>query len=185
MNDFFLNYYDEYRLKIFNDEILKKLIDFKDLAIDIKSSDKKIVFAGNGASASIASHGSVDFTKQAKVRAINFNEANLITCFSNDYGYENWVAEAIKCYAEKGDMVTLISVSGESKNLINAAKISNEMGLNVITFTGRSENNSLKKLGKINFWVDSNAYNIVECIHMIWLTSVIDSVIGKAEYEVS
>ena len=79
----------------------------------------------------------------------------------------------------------LISVSGESLSVVNAAKKAKDLGLKVVTFSGRHESNALKKLGDINFWVDSHAYNIVECIHMIWLTSVIDAVIGKAEYEVS
>ena len=76
-------------------------------------------------------------------------------------------------YANTGDLVVLISVSGESENLIKAAELSKEIGLTTITFTGRSKNNSLSKLGDISFWVDSHAYNIVECIHMIWITSVI------------
>ena len=60
-----------------------------------------------------------------------------------------------------------------------------EMKLPLITLTGFSADNPLNKLGDINFWVDSHAYNIVECIHMIWVTTVIDALIGKAEYEVS
>ena len=35
-----------------------------------------------------SSHFSVDLTKVGKIRCVNFNEADLITCFSNDYGYE-------------------------------------------------------------------------------------------------
>ena len=60
----------------------------------IKKTSKKggtIFIAGNGGSASTASHMSTDFTKNAKVKAVSFNDANLITCFSNDYGYENWL----------------------------------------------------------------------------------------------
>ena len=57
--------------------------------------------AGNGGSASIASHVSVDFIKVAKVKSSTFNNSNLITCFANDYGYENWVKEAIKSYCLK------------------------------------------------------------------------------------
>ena len=70
----------------------------------------------------IASHFSVDLTKNAKVRCINFNEADLLTCFSNDYGYEKWIENAIKYYCDKGDMLILVSSSGESKNIVNAAK---------------------------------------------------------------
>ena len=68
----------------------------------------------------MASHVSVDLTKQCGIRAINFNEADLITCFGNDYGYENWMKEAIKKYYDKGDLIILISSSGNSKNHVVA-----------------------------------------------------------------
>ena len=61
-------------------------------------------------------------TKTGNVRCVNFNESDLITCFANDYGYENWVLKAIEFYSDKGDIVILISSSGESQNMINAAK---------------------------------------------------------------
>ena len=64
----------------------------------IKKNKKKIVILGNGGSAAIASHVSVDLTKQCGIRAINFNEADLITCFANDYGHDNWMKEALKKY---------------------------------------------------------------------------------------
>ena len=60
--------------------------------------------------AAIASHLSVDFTKAAGIRAINFNESSLLTCFGNDYGYENWVEYALKFYADEDDVVILIVV---------------------------------------------------------------------------
>ena len=141
--------------------------------------------AGNGASASIADHGAVDFTKQGGIRARTFNESNLITCLSNDYGFENWLSKALNLYATHSDLLVLISVSGESENVVLAAQEAKRMGISVVTFSGRDINNRLKKHGDLNFWVNSHAYNIVECIHMIWITSVIDAIIGKAEYEVS
>jgi D-sedoheptulose 7-phosphate isomerase len=95
------------------------------------------------------------------------------------------MSEAIKSYADSNDAVVLTSVSGESPNAVNAAKIARDMGLKVITFTGRNESNALKSAGDLNFWVDSHAYNIVECIHMIWITTVIDVIVGNAVYEVS
>ena len=59
------------------------------------------------------------------------------------------------------------------------------MDINVVTFTGFDLNNPLKKLGDVNFWIDSKAYNIVEMTHQIWLLSVVDSIIGSAEYSAS
>lgn len=186
MIDKFLDpYFEEYKKLAFNKDLYKSLEVFKEIALDVKSHNSKLIFAGNGASAAISAHGAVDFTKQAKVRGITFNEADLITCYANDYGYENWMAEAIKSYADSNDVVVLTSVSGESMNAINAAKIAKDLGLKIVTFTGRHETNSLKSIGDLNFWVDSHAYNIVECIHMIWITTVIDAIVGNAVYEVS
>jgi D-sedoheptulose 7-phosphate isomerase len=184
MNFSYKNYFDRYKNLAFNKETYTLLNDFKAIALKVKKNDSKLIFAGNGASAAISAHAAVDFTKQAKVRGITFNEADLITCYSNDYGYENWMSEALKSYHKKNDAVVLTSVSGESPSTVNAAKTAIDLGLKVITFSGKSSKNELKSIGDINFWVDSNAYNIVECIHMIWVTTVIDSIVGKAEYEV-
>ena len=143
---------------------------------------KKVIIAGNGGSAAMASHISVDLTKNAGIRCINFNEADLLTCFANDYGYEEWVKRSLVFYADKGDLVILISSSGSSKNMINGAKFAKEMGLSLITFSGFKSENPLLKLGDINFYVDSKGYNIVEMTHHIWLVSMVDRIIGKIEY---
>ena len=52
----------------------------------------------------------------------------------------------------------------------------------IITFTGNEKNNPLSKLGDINFWIDSKAYNFVENIHQVWLLTICDLIIGKREY---
>ena len=182
MNNWLDKYFGIYKKLAFNEEIYQKLMTFKELAEGIRGKGKKMMFAGNGASASISSHCSVDFLKQANIRSLNFNEANLITCFANDYGHENWIKEAIKHYADSGDAVVLVSSSGSSPNVVKAADFAKSMGLQVVTFTGFDTENPLKQRGNLNFWVDSKAYNIVECIHMIWITTVIDLVIGKAVY---
>ena len=148
-----------------------------DMVRQINSVEKKVIVVGNGGSAAMASHVAVDFTKAAGIRAINFNEADLITCFANDYGYENWVAQALEAYADKGDLVILISSSGKSQNILNAAEKGNEMGLSVITVSGFLTDNPLRKLGDLNLWVDSTEYNIVEMTHHVWLVAIIDYMI--------
>lgn len=179
------DYFARYRQALFGTDVSAEIKAFRDLAEQAKANGAKIIFAGNGASAAIASHVSVDFTKQAGVRGLNFNEADLITCFSNDYGYEHWVEKAVEFYADPGDIVVLISSSGRSPNIVNAADAAKRMGLTLVTFSGFGADNSLRQRGDVNFWVDSRAYNVVECVHMIWITAVIDLIIGKAEYGVS
>ncbi len=143
------------------------------------------MLAGNGASASIASHLATDFSKQGGVRAMAFNDANLITALGNDCGYENWIAKALDFYADKGDVLILISTSGKSPNVVKAAHHAKELGLYVAAFTGFAQDNPFGAASDINFWVDSRSYNIVECTHMIWLTAAVDLLIGASEYCVS
>ena len=138
------------------------------------NKNNKIILIGNGGSASISSHVAVDLTKILKKRAICFNEANLITCFANDYGYEKWAEKALEAYALKNDVVILISSSGKSKNLINACKFAKKKGIFVATFTGFKKNNSLSKIGNINLWVNSSKYNVVEMTHHVWLLALVD-----------
>ncbi len=152
-----------------NDKFLMIIDQLKKL-----KKNNKLILAGNGGSASIANHVAVDFTKIAGIRSITFNESNLITCFANDYGYENWVSQSLKNYAIKGDMCILISSSGKSKNIINAAKECKKKNIFLITLTGFDVNNPLKKMGNINLWVNSKKYNYVEMTHHVWLVSLAD-----------
>ena len=52
----------------------------------------------------------------------------------------------------------------------------------IITFTGNDKDNKLSKLGDINFWIDSRAYNLIENAHQALLLSLVDLIIGKSEY---
>lgn len=140
-------------------------------------SGNKVVLAGNGGSAAIASHVAVDLTKAAGVRAVNFNEADLLTCLANDYGYENWVAKALEFYADPGDLVILISSSGMSQNVVKGAVQAGAMGLALITLSGFSQDNPLRCLGDLNLWTASDSYNIVEITHQSWLLAVVDNLI--------
>ena len=122
----------------------------------------------------MASHVAVDFTKACKIRAVNFNEADLLTCFSNDYGYENWVVEALRAYADPSDLIILISSSGKSKNILNAADFCIKENLKLITLSGFSKENRLKGMGLVNVWVNSTSYNFVEMAHHVWLVAIVD-----------
>ena len=170
------NYLETLCSRIFPDEkTFNKIINIKDVIIKAKKTNSRVLIFGNGGSAAIASHVSVDLTKNVKVKAMNFNEADLITCFSNDYGYEKWIEKAINFYGEKEDVVILISSSGKSKNMLNASRMAKRKKISkIITFTGNKKNNPLSKLGDINLWVDSNIYNHIENTHQIWLLSICD-----------
>ena len=71
----------------FDEEKIQNLITVSEILVNANNSGKKTLIFGNGGSAAIASHFSVDITKNARVRCVNYNESDLLTCFSNDFGY--------------------------------------------------------------------------------------------------
>lgn len=155
----------------------KMLESAAEILLGVSGKGGKVIIAGNGGSAAMASHTAVDLTKNAQVRSISFNDADLITCFANDFGYEKWVEKSLEYYADPADCVILISSSGSSPNIVNAAKKAKDMGLTVITFSGFSPDNELRNCGDLNFYVESQEYNIVEMSHHIWLLALVDRII--------
>ena len=171
------NFFKEYSNSISSliDKVDTNLINQSvELIKKVNNNNNKIYIIGNGGSSSIASHVSVDFAKVAKISSSTFNNANLITCFANDYGYENWVTEAIKAYCNNNDLFILISSSGTSKNIINAAKYLVKNNFDLITLSGFKSDNPLSKLGNVNFHIQSNEYNFIEMSHHIILVSLVD-----------
>ena len=170
--DFLNNYSDEVSALLKSQSII-----FKKVASLIKKNSKrnKIIICGNGGSSSIASHVATDITKILNIKTLTFADDNLITCYANDYGYENWTLELMKIYLEPKDLVILISSSGMSQNIVNAAKYIKTKKNILITLTGFNKKNKLKKYGNVNLWVDSKKYNIIEMVHHIFLVAIIDS----------
>ena len=159
------------------------LIAVKDAVVSACRHGRKTIIVGNGGSAAIASHVAVDLTKNARIRAMNFNEADLITCFANDYGYEQWMAKAVEQYGDAGDVLIAISSSGQSKNILNACEAARRTTFaSVVTLSGFDPANPLRQLGDENFWVGSRAYNLVELAHQFWLLALVDLIIGRSEY---
>jgi D-sedoheptulose 7-phosphate isomerase len=167
----------------------KYIQDFKDIIEEFREEDfsrtiqiisetqargGKLIFVGNGGSAAMASHLSVDFTKACNIRSICFNEADLLTCFSNDFGYEQWVVKALEYYADPADLVFLISSSGSSNNIINAANYCKSVGIQLVTLSGFNKTNPLRDFGEINCFVKSDRYNYVEMAHHLWLVALVD-----------
>lgn len=135
---------------------------------------KKIFFIGNGGSNSICSHMMEDFAKIARFQTFAFSDAALITCFSNDYGYELAMKEWLSIYMEKDDLLVAISSSGNSPNINNAVDLANSIGIDVITLSGFKADNKLRGKGKTNFYIDSDSYGIVECFHQVILHAMLD-----------
>ncbi|MCX5696372.1 MAG: SIS domain-containing protein [Candidatus Omnitrophica bacterium] len=139
----------------------------------------KIFFIGNGGSAAIASHMAIDFWKNGFMHSMSFNDGALLTCLSNDFGYENVFSKPIKFFARKEDLLFAISSSGKSKNILNAVKAMRSRGSKVITLSGFRRNNPLRRMGICNFYVPSCEYGLVEVTHQYICHIILDVIMRK------
>lgn len=152
----------------------KNLLLISEILKKTKSKNSIHIF-GNGGSAAIASHFSMDLTNNSNLRCMSYNDPAIITCYANDFKFENWVSRAINKYGKKNDVLILISSSGTSKNMINGLKAAKKKQFkNTISFTGFEKNNYLSKNSDINFWINSKKYNVIENSHQFYLLLIVD-----------
>jgi len=171
------NYKNSFQL-FFEEKEMQSNIE-KSIDLINYKSNKRIFFIGNGGSNSICSHMMEDFAKILRIPTFTFSDPALITCFSNDYGYENAIKEWLSIHLNSDDILIAISSSGESKNITNATKFAKDKDIKIITFTGFDINNTLSKLGDINFYLNSKSYGIVECYHQTILHIILDTIIDR------
>jgi len=125
----------------------------------------KVIIVGNGGSAGIASHISLDLWKNGGVKSMAFNDPSLLTALANDLGVERMFEAAVYEFAENRDALIAISSSGKSLNILNAVKAADKKRCPVITMSGFSPDNPLRKTGAVNFYAPSMGYGIVETVH--------------------
>jgi D-sedoheptulose 7-phosphate isomerase len=160
--------------EFFNSSELREQVE---QAVALLEKYRRIFFIGNGGSNAICSHMMEDYAKIGGFQTFSFSDAALITCFANDYGYEQAMAEWLKIhYQASTDVLVAISSSGNSMNIVNAASYVKGAGGNVITLTGFKPENKLRKTGEINFWLDVADFGMVECFHQVILHVILDTV---------
>jgi len=139
-----------------------------------RKNDNTVYVIGNGGSAAVASHAVTDLTNVGKFRAFTLHDQSLLTCMVNDYGYENAFSRILGQVAKQEDILIAISSSGRSMNICNAASQMADIGGKVVTLTGFASDNSLRSLGDMNIWLDSNDYGFVEIGHQFILHNLSD-----------
>ncbi|MBI3793710.1 MAG: SIS domain-containing protein [Nitrospinae bacterium] len=148
------------------------------LVVAQTNAGKKLMFIGNGASASISSHMSTDFWKNGGMRAVAFNDSSVLTCIGNDYGFKHLFEKPIEMFAEEGDVLVAISSSGKSENIIRGVDAARAKKCKVITLSGFVKDNPLSKLGDVNFYVPDSAYGPVEILHTAICHCILDVILA-------
>ena len=145
----------------------------------VRSVGATVYYLGNGASASMASHFAADMAKIGGVRTMVITDLSLLTAVANDVSYEDVYAEPLKWYMKRKDMVVAISSSGKSPNIVRAVLQAKKLGGTVITISAMKEDNAIRKLGDLNFYVPAKTYGLAETAHATILHFWMDMVESK------
>jgi len=147
-------------------------------------SAKRVVFLGCGGSMSVCGHMAHDFLKMAGIKTLAPESASLLTCLFNDLkgkAYTQWV----KTQCEKGDLLIVVSSSGNSECTYSATKYfrENEIGP-IVTITGFNPNNKLRSLeGCEHIFINTCSYGIHETFSEMFLHSILDSILEDQTIE--
>ncbi len=166
------------KIKKICDEIDVQKIALIVKIIEDKFKKKKTIFiAGNGGSASTASHmvcdlGKTvlgkdfsDYRKRFKVISLSDN-IPLLTAFSNDCSNEVVFSEPLKNFGRKGDLLIVISGSGNSRNIIKAVEIAHGIGIDTVAFLG-FDGGKVREIANYSVVIPSREYGPIEDFHLI------------------
>jgi D-sedoheptulose 7-phosphate isomerase len=154
----------------------------RDAAHNAHDAGNKLMYIGNGGSAAIASHLAIDYCKNGGIRSLAFNDSSALTCLGNDLGYESVFAKQVDFHARSGDLLIAISSSGNSPNILAGVAAARARDCGIITFSGFSEDNDLRRTGDINFYVRSSEYGLVEVAHLSLSHAILDLDMGWGVY---
>ena len=167
----FYNLYKGEAIRMFSEDHTKNLRKIAKILERAYNTNSTIFVCGNGGSAAIAEHFVCDHqklletTKKYRPKVISLSSnLPLISAISNDYDYSKIFSEQLKYNFSKGDILFIISASGNSKNIIEVLKFAKKQKLKTISFTGFSGGKA-KNISEINIHCKSYNYGIVEMMH--------------------
>lgn len=127
---------------LISEEILELISQISNKIIDCYKSGGKVLFCGNGGSSSDAQHLAAELSGRFyKDRDPLFAESlsvntSYLTAVANDYSYDVVFSRLVKAFGRPGDILIGLSTSGNSKNVVEAIKMANQIGMTTIGFTG-------------------------------------------------
>jgi D-sedoheptulose 7-phosphate isomerase len=136
-------------------------------------NNKQVFILGNGGSSSTASHMAADLAKNTigpnmkRFRIVSLNDnAAIVTALANDLGYEHVFSEQLTNLVQAGDVLIVVSASGNSPNVLSAMRYARSRSAEVVGLLGFS-GGAAAALSDIPLVVPSDHYGVIEDIHLI------------------
>ena len=159
-----LNEANQLLTKIINDKlIINSISEASEIMINSIKNGKKIISCGNGGSMCDAMHFAEELTgkfrdERKSLPALSISDPSHITCVANDFGFDKIFSKYLEGVGKSGDTLLAISTSGNSKNVVNAAKYCTENNINVISLTGNN-GGKLSKYSNVEIRVPHFGYS--------------------------
>ena len=149
----------------------KDFIKLVNICVESIKKKKKIIFFGNGGSASDAQHLATELTVRYKINrkaisAISLaTDTSALTAIGNDFGFKYIFSRQLEALGNKGDLCLAITTSGNSQNLIEAAKLAKKKGINFYAFSG-NKGGKLKRYTKNLILIPSKTTSQIQVIEI-------------------
>ena len=138
-------------------------------------------FIGNGASATISEHMSLDAMKAGRFKTGSCSETSYLTAICNDVSSEDLFAFKLDRQFSSDDMLITTSSSGNSPNVIKAIEVCRAKGGIIVTLSAMQPENKSRKLGDLNFFVPASTYGLAEVCHAAIMHCWLDLFLDKYE----
>lgn len=168
--------------RVLGDEAFGSAVDAAgDVLVESLRTGGKVISCGNGGSMCDAMHFAEELSGRYRedrkpFAALCCSDPSHLTCVGNDYGFDQVFARYVQALGRPGDVLLAISTSGNSRNVVEAAKAAREAGMLVIGLTGKS-GGELASWCTVEIRVPWNGYaDRVQEIHIKVIHSFIDAV---------
>ena len=155
------------------EDLPQKIEEIAFILIKTLQNKNKLMWCGNGGSASQAEHLSAELLGGLNKKKIDpffsiclNSDSSFITAWSNDDSFENIFSRQIQAFGEEGDVLILLTTSGNSLNQLNAAKMCKKLGLTVISMTG-NDCGELLKYSDYNINVNNDSTQRIQEMHIM------------------
>lgn len=166
-------------------EQIKNLIDdfrindldgIRGLLSNILSSDGKVFVIGNKKASVIAGEFSEYASLNSNLNFFSMSEGSVLTCLSNDFGFDAIYEKYVDEYASSGDLIIALKSAGEEENIHRALKKAKEKGCNVICLSGIDFEDDLPEYTDIHIVIPSDNDRIIYLCEEIILETVFDEI---------
>lgn len=166
---------------LINSDLLNKIDKLSRLIHTSLKNNKKLLFCGNGGSASEASHIAAEFVgrylkERREQPAISLTtDTSIITAIGNDYSFKEIFSKQIKAIGNRGDILIALSTSGKSENIIHAIKSAKAKGMKTVLFTGEKKFKH-KKLIDVEINASAKRVDRIQELHLVLLHNLCELV---------